>query len=198
PSAPGSAAPRPRADRRDVTSTRSSSPAATSSRRRGSGKSWWLLTRAACCRRDRDSDAPRSVLCSGCGGPSPTRTPANSISCTPPSWLGGARMPLYKFNRHKFTRRAFIPLRGSPAAAGPLAAGAQQREPMRRIGVLSPTAMDDQQDKERLAAFQQRLQQLGWSDGHNVRIDHRFAAADPENYRKYAAELVALAPDVIL
>src|SRR5262249_25756085 len=53
------------------------------------------------------------------------------------------------------------------------------------------------EDKERFAAFQQRLQQLGWSDGHNVRIDYRFAAADPENYRKYAAELVALAPDVI-
>jgi putative tryptophan/tyrosine transport system substrate-binding protein len=95
------------------------------------------------------------------------------------------------------TRRAFITLLGG-AAAWPLGARAQQPERMRRIGVLSPTAMDDQQDKERLAAFQQRLQQLGWSDGHNVRIDHRFAAADPENYRKYAAELVALAPDVIL
>ena len=50
----------------------------------------------------------------------------------------------------------------------------------------------------RHAAFQQRLQQLGWTDGHNLRIDYRFAAADPENYRKYAAELVALVPDVIL
>src|SRR5215813_14821158 len=95
-------------------------------------------------------------------------------------------------------RRAFITLLGAGAAAWPLAARAQQGERIRRIGVLSPTAMDDQQDKKRLAAFQQRLQQLGWSDGHNVRIDHRFAAADPENYRKYAAELVALAPDVIL
>jgi putative ABC transport system substrate-binding protein len=74
----------------------------------------------------------------------------------------------------------------------------QQRERMRRIGVLSPTAADDPQDKIRLAAFQQRLQQLGWTDGHNVRIDHRFAAANLENYQKYAAELVALAPDVIL
>ena len=59
-------------------------------------------------------------------------------------------------------------------------------------------AADDQDNKVRLAAFQQRLQQLGWTDGHNVRIDYRFAAANAENYRKYAAELVALAPDVIL
>src|SRR5262245_1688443 len=69
---------------------------------------------------------------------------------------------------------------------------------MRRIGVLSPTAVDDQDQKVRLAAFQQRLQQLGWTDGHNGRIDYRFAAANLENYHKYAAELVALAPDVIL
>ena len=69
---------------------------------------------------------------------------------------------------------------------------------MRRIAVLSGLAADDQDNKVRLAAFQQRLQQLGWTDGHNVRIDYRFAAANAENYRKYAAELVALAPDVIL
>ena len=94
-------------------------------------------------------------------------------------------------------RRAFITLLGA-AAAWPLAARAQQPAPVRRIGVLSPTAVDDQQDKVRLAAFQQRLQQLGWTEGHNVRIDYRFAVADPENYRKYAAELVTLAPDVIL
>jgi putative ABC transport system substrate-binding protein len=68
---------------------------------------------------------------------------------------------------------------------------------MRRIGVLSGPAADDQDLKVRLAVFQQRLQQLGWSDGHNVRIDYRFAAANPENYRRYAAELAALA-DVIL
>jgi putative ABC transport system substrate-binding protein len=69
---------------------------------------------------------------------------------------------------------------------------------MRRIGVLSATGMDDQENKVRLAAFEQRLQQLGWTDGHNVRIDYRFAAANLENYRNYAAELVALAPHVIL
>ena len=69
---------------------------------------------------------------------------------------------------------------------------------MRRIGVLSGSAADDQDSKVRLAAFLQGLQQLGWTDGHNVRIDYRFAAGNAENYRKYAAELVALAPDVIL
>jgi putative tryptophan/tyrosine transport system substrate-binding protein len=94
-------------------------------------------------------------------------------------------------------RREFITLLGG-AAAWPHAARAQQPERMRRIGVLSGPAADDQDNKVRLAAFQQRLQQLGWTDGHNVRIDHRFAAANLENYHKYAAELVALAPDVIL
>src|SRR5262245_66573053 len=93
-------------------------------------------------------------------------------------------------------RREFITLIGG-AAAWPVATRAQP-ERMRRIGVLSNQAVDDQDNKVRLEAFQQRLQQLGWIDGHNVRIDHRFAAADLENYRKYAAELVALAPDVIL
>jgi putative ABC transport system substrate-binding protein len=69
---------------------------------------------------------------------------------------------------------------------------------MWRIGVLSPVAADDQQDKVRLAAFRERLQQLGWTYGHNMRIDYRFAAANLENFHKYAAELVTLAPDVIL
>ena len=95
-------------------------------------------------------------------------------------------------------RRRFVTLIGGAAAAWPLAARAQQPDRMRRIGVLSSSAADDQDNNVRLAAFQQRLQQLGWTDGHNVRIDYRFAAGNPENYRKYAAELVALAPDVIL
>src|SRR5262245_482417 len=94
-------------------------------------------------------------------------------------------------------RREFITLLGG-AAAWPLAAGAQQPGGMRRIGVFSNTAADDQDNKIRLAAFQQRLQQLGWTDGRDVRFDYRFAAGNLENYRKYAAELVALAPDVIL
>ena len=96
-------------------------------------------------------------------------------------------------------RREFVKLLGSAAATWPLAARAQQQgERMRRIGVLSNTAPEDPDNNARLQAFQQRLQQLGWTDGHNVRIDHRFAAANLENYRKYAAELVALAPDVIV
>jgi putative ABC transport system substrate-binding protein len=94
-------------------------------------------------------------------------------------------------------RRTFVTLLGA-AATWPVPARAQQREQMRRIGVLSATGMDDQENKVRLAAFEQRLQQLGWTDGHNVRIDYRFAAANLENYRNYAAELVALAPHVIL
>jgi ABC-type uncharacterized transport system substrate-binding protein len=96
------------------------------------------------------------------------------------------------------TRREFITLLGGAAAAWPLGARAQQADRMRRIGVLSGLAADNQDNKVRLAAFQQRLQQLGWTDGHNVRIDYRFVAGNLENYRKYAAELVALAPDVIL
>ena len=69
---------------------------------------------------------------------------------------------------------------------------------MRRIGVLSSVAADDQDNKVRIAGFRQRLEQLGWTDGHNVQIDYRFVGANPENYSKYAAELVALAPDVIV
>ena len=89
--------------------------------------------------------------------------------------------------------RLVVRLSGSVSVCG----RAQQPDRMRRVGVLIPTAEDDQDNKVRIAAFQ-RLQQLGWTDGHNVRIDYRFVAGNPENYPKYAAELVALAPDVIL
>ena len=97
-------------------------------------------------------------------------------------------------------RREFITLLGGAAAVGawPLAARAQQPDRMRRIGVLLSLAADDPEGQARLAAFQQGLQQLGWSDGRNVRIDIRWAGGNAENSRKYAAELVALAPDVIL
>src|SRR5215467_3860544 len=95
-------------------------------------------------------------------------------------------------------RRQFITLLGGAAAAFPFAARAQQPGRTRRIGILSATTAEDQDNKARYTAFEQRLQELGWTDGHNVRIDYRFAAANPENYSKYAAELVALAPDVIL
>jgi len=94
-------------------------------------------------------------------------------------------------------RREFVTLLGG-AAAWPLAARAQQGERMRRIGVLLNTAADDPLGQARVAAFVQGLQAAGWSDGRNVRIDTRGAAADPNNYRKYAAELIALGPDVVL
>ena len=94
-------------------------------------------------------------------------------------------------------RREFISLLGG-AAAWPLAARAQQPERMRRIGALSGIAVDDPESQVRIAAFVEVLQQLGWTDGRNVRIDHRWGGGDPNNIRKQAAELAALAPDVIL
>jgi putative ABC transport system substrate-binding protein len=96
-------------------------------------------------------------------------------------------------------RREFITLLGGVVTAWPLAVQAQQGERMRRIGVLiSGSPADDPDGQIRSGAFLQELQHLGWADGHNIRIDYRWGAGDPENVRKYAAELVALAPDVIL
>ena len=95
-------------------------------------------------------------------------------------------------------RREFISLLGGAAVAWPLAARAQQGEPMRRIGVLSSLASDDAEGQVRNAAFLQALQELGWTVGRNVQVDHRWTSADPDRIRKSAAELVALAPDVIL
>ena len=83
------------------------------------------------------------------------------------------------------------------AAALPLTARAQQVERMRRIGVLMNTAAEDPEGQARNTAFVQALQQLGWTDGHNARIETRWGT-DAGSTRKYAAELVALAPDVIL
>ena len=94
-------------------------------------------------------------------------------------------------------RRAFITLLGG-AAAWPLAARAQQPERMRRIGVLMPLAADDLEGRARLTAFMQALQQLGWADGRNVRIDTRWGGLNAGDIRKFAAELVELAPDVVL
>ena len=95
-------------------------------------------------------------------------------------------------------RRAFITLLGCTAAAWPLAAGAQPREQVRKIGVLVSTTADDAEGQARILAFLQGLQQSGWAVPGNVRIDTRWGAGDAERIRKYAAELVALAPDVIL
>src|SRR5262245_35426084 len=86
---------------------------------------------------------------------------------------------------------------GGAAATWPLAAHAQQGEWMRTIGVLNALATDAPEGVARLAAFVQGLQQLGWTEGRNVRIETRWAA-DSDHLRRYAAELVALAPDVIL
>jgi putative tryptophan/tyrosine transport system substrate-binding protein len=94
-------------------------------------------------------------------------------------------------------RREFITLLGGAAAVWPLAAGAQQGERMRRIGVLVPHDQDSPVAQARIAALLQELQRLGWT-GRNVRIDIRWAGAEVENIRKHAAELAALAPDVIL
>jgi putative ABC transport system substrate-binding protein len=94
-------------------------------------------------------------------------------------------------------RRAFITMLGA-AAAWPAVARAQQPERMPRIGVLSNLTEDDAEARARDEAFVQGLQQLGWIDGRNVRIDYRYAAADPARFRRFAGELVALAPDVVL
>src|SRR5260370_8458573 len=95
------------------------------------------------------------------------------------------------------SRRKFITFLGG-AGAWPLAARAQQGERMRRIGVLLPTAPDDAVFQTRMAVFLGGLQQLGWTDGRNVRIDTRWAAGDADLIRKYAGELVALGPDVVM
>jgi putative ABC transport system substrate-binding protein len=94
-------------------------------------------------------------------------------------------------------RRDFIAGLGS-AAAWPLAARAQQSQRMRRVGVFMHLAADDPEGQARLAAFLQGLQEAGWAVGRNLRVDIRWRAADAEQTRKYAAELVALAPDAIL
>ena len=95
-------------------------------------------------------------------------------------------------------RREFITLLGGAAAAWSFAAGAQQPERMRRVALLTGITGEDLQTKARVAAFLQELERLGWTVGRNVRIDSRAGAGNLATMRKYAAELVALAPDVIL
>jgi putative tryptophan/tyrosine transport system substrate-binding protein len=94
-------------------------------------------------------------------------------------------------------RRKFIALLGG-AAAWPLVARAQQGGRLRRIGVLTPFTADDAEGHARLTAFAQGLQQLGWTVGQNIRIDYRWGDGKPDTMRKFANELVSLAPDVIL
>jgi putative ABC transport system substrate-binding protein len=95
-------------------------------------------------------------------------------------------------------RRAFILALGGAAAAWPLAGRAQQTTKVRRIGVLMNTDANDPHSQARIAAFLQRLQELGWTVGRDVQIDIRWGVGEPEGRRKHAAELVALTPDVIL
>jgi putative tryptophan/tyrosine transport system substrate-binding protein len=96
-------------------------------------------------------------------------------------------------------RREFITLLGGVAAGWPFAARGQQVERMRRIGVLMGWPESDPEARSELTAFVQELQKLGWADGRNLRIDTRWAApADPESMHRFAKELVALYPDLIL
>src|SRR5262249_10050533 len=97
----------------------------------------------------------------------------------------------------RMRRREFIALVGAVAAC-PVGALAQQPVEVRRIGVLVNTAADDPESQTSVAAFKQALQQLGWSEGHNLRIDYRGAAGNPERMQAFAKELVALQPHVIL
>src|SRR5215471_9020378 len=137
----------------------------------------------------------------------------NSISCNPALAGRGPNAPrdgsvvsfLHCMNDPRpeghmasyIARRKFLAALLAGAAAWPLAARAQQREKMRRIGVLMPYAANDPQTQARNAAFLQGLRQLGWTVGTNVQIDYRWSAGNADDTRKYAAELVTLAPDVI-
>src|SRR5262249_6098222 len=109
---------------------------------------------------------------------------------------GYAALPRRRGDRVK--RREFITLLGGAAASWPLAARAQQPERVRRIGVLMNTTADDPEGQARIAAFHQGLQEHGWTLGQNARIDVRWGAVDADSSRRYAVELVALSPEVIL
>src|SRR5512133_391094 len=97
----------------------------------------------------------------------------------------------------RMKRREFITLLGG-AAAGPLAARAQQPDRMRRIGVLMNIAADDADAPVRVAALAQGLQELGWTIGRNLRIEYRWSAGEADRIRRYAAEISAFSPDVII
>jgi ABC-type uncharacterized transport system substrate-binding protein len=98
---------------------------------------------------------------------------------------------------HRIKRREFIALLGG-AVAWPFAARAQQPEQMRRIGVLMSFTKDDPEDQLRVTAFQSGLQQLGWTEGRNIKIDYRWYAGEPRRARSVAKELVDLVPDVVV
>jgi putative ABC transport system substrate-binding protein len=117
------------------------------------------------------------------------------------SWFLGVSEAIPQMPFDQLKRRQFITLIGGTTTAlalMPWAVAAQQHERVRRVGVLMGLAADDPESQARLAAFAQGLQQSGWSIGQNLRIDYRWGAGNADNMRTYAAELVALAPDVIL
>src|SRR5215510_10667871 len=95
-------------------------------------------------------------------------------------------------------RRAFISLLGGAAAVWPICARGQQAERMRRIGMLMGYAESDREGQANFSAFQGGLQKLGWTEGRNIRIDARWAAADADLMQRFAKELVALQPDLIV
>src|SRR5262245_52467184 len=96
-------------------------------------------------------------------------------------------------------RRGFIALVGGAAVTSPLAARAQQSERVRRIGVLMPLAADDPLGQARIAALREGLEKLGWTEGRNIRIDTRWTTTgDVESIHRFAKELVALQPDLIV
>jgi ABC-type uncharacterized transport system substrate-binding protein len=95
-------------------------------------------------------------------------------------------------------RREFITLLGRTAAAWPVVARAQRPDRMRRIGVLMHLATDDAEGQRRIGVFLQGLQEAGWAVGRNVDIDVRWAAGEADRFRRYAVELIALMPDVVL
>ena len=95
-------------------------------------------------------------------------------------------------------RREFITLLGGAAVAWPFAAGAQQPGRMRRLGVLMAVAESDADVRKGISIFQQTLQELGWKDGHNIRIDYRWGGADAERIQVLAKELVDQQPDILV
>src|SRR5262245_39485686 len=108
-----------------------------------------------------------------------------------PLWLG------HRMQLDRLKRRDFLTLLGG-ATAWPLAARAQQPERMRRIGVMMAVPENDSEYQVFLAAFREGLQKLGWAEGRNIRIDTRWGALDPEAMERFAKELVALRPDLIV
>jgi putative tryptophan/tyrosine transport system substrate-binding protein len=94
-------------------------------------------------------------------------------------------------------RRKFLATLGSAAAAWSLAARAQQPERVRRIGALMPFTADDAEAKAIVEALRRGLQELGWTDGRNIRVEYRWGGRNVERTRAYAAELVSLSPDLI-